>query len=328
LPRPHPSGCGPRRRRTHDIRTAHPDAHAAPTPARDVIEIIANPDGAVWCDRLSVGLERTGIILSETQIESAIGTIAAMHDQVVHAAAPRLKAELPLDGSRFQGLIRPVSPPTFVIRKHLPHVISLTQQVAAGTVTAAHAAVLLEALRQRRNILIVGATLSGKTVLADSLIDAMSVLFGEQLRLVLIEDTYELHCTAPNVVHLHTCDAADLRTLVHDTLRLRPDRIIVGEVRGAEALDLLKAWNTGHPGGVTTVHADTAAHALLRLETLIEEAGVKPNPRMIAASIHLLVMMARVGSRQWRVQEVLKVQGWDAQSQQYQVSQIQPQQEV
>jgi type IV secretion system protein TrbB len=218
----------------------------------DIIELMANPDGTVWCDRLSVGMERLGLRLSETQIESAIGTVAAMHGLVVHAGSPRLKAELPLDGSRFQGLIRPVSPPTFVIRKHLTHVISLPQQVESGTVTAAQAAVLLEALRQRRNILIVGATLSGKTVLADSLIDAMCTLFGEQLRLVLIEDTYELHCTAPNVVHLHTCDAADLRTLVQDTLRLRPDRIIVGEVRGAEALDLLKAWNTGHPGGVTT----------------------------------------------------------------------------
>lgn len=294
----------------------------------DVIEIMANPNGEVWLDRLSVGLERTGVVLSEAQIESAIGTVAAMHDQVVHAASPRLKAELPLDGSRFQGLMRPVSPPTFVIRKHLQQVIPLAQQVDAETLTAGQAAVLSQALRQRWNIVIVGATLSGKTVLANSLIDAMLTLFGEQLRLVLIEDTYELRCPAPNVVHLHTCEAADLRTLVQDTLRLRPDRIIVGEVRGAEALDLLKAWNTGHPGGVTTIHADTAAQALIRLETLIEEAGVKPNPRMIAASIHLLVMMERVGSRQWRVQELLQVQGWDHRTQHYQCSPIQPQQEV
>jgi type IV secretion system protein VirB11 len=131
--------------------------------------------------------------------------------------------------------------------------------------------------------------------------------------LVLIEDTYELLCPAPNVMHLHTCDAADLRTLVQDTLRLRPDRIIVGEVRGAEALDLVKAWNTGHPGGITTVHADTAAAALVRLESLIEEAGVRPNPRVIATACHLLVMMERSGSQQWRVREMVRCEGWDGQ---------------
>ncbi len=294
----------------------------------DVIEIIVNPDGALWWDRLSVGMEPAGVTLSEAHIESAIGTVAAMHDQVVHAASPRLKAELPLDGSRFQGLIRPVSPPTFVIRKQLQQVITLEQQVASGTLTTAQADVLLHALRQRWNIVLVGATLSGKTVLANSLLDALRTVCGDHLRLVVIEDTYELRCTAPNVVHLHTCDAADLRTLVQDTLRLRPDRIIVGEVRGAEALDLLKAWNTGHPGGITTVHADTAAQALIRLESLIEEAGVRPNPRMIASAIHLLVMMERVGSRQWRVQDLLRVHGWDGRAQRYQFSQIQSLQEV
>ena len=297
----------------------------------DVIEIIVNPDGALWWDRLSVGMEPAGVVLSEAQIESAIGTVAAMHDQVVHAAAPRLKAELPLDGSRFQGLLRPVSPPTFVIRKQLTHVPTLDQQVEAGTLTNAQAEVLRYALRRRWNIVIVGATLSGKTVLANALLDALRALCGEHLRLVLIEDTYELRCTAPNVVHLHTCEAADLRTLVQDTLRLRPDRIIVGEVRGAEALELLKSWNTGHPGGITTVHADTAAQALIRLESLIEEAGVRPNPRMIASTIHLIVMMARVGSRQWRVQELVRVHGWDARTartQHYQLSQIHSLQEV
>jgi P-type conjugative transfer ATPase TrbB len=292
----------------------------------DVIEIMANPEGTVWVDCLSVGMQQTEIILSETQMESAIGTVAAMHDHVVHAASPRLKAELPLEGTpRFQGMIRPVSPPTFVIRKHVPRVITLAQHVEAGTLTAAQAAVLIDALRQRRNIIIVGATLSGKTVLADSLMDSMCDLFGDRLRLVVIEDTYELHVTAPNAVHLHTTDTVDVRTLVQDTLRLRPDRIIVGEVRGAEALELLKAWQTGHPGGVTTVHADTAAQALIRLETLIEEAGVKPNPRMIAASLHVIVMMERTGSRAWRVQEILHVQGWDARTQQYLFTELQPQ---
>ena len=283
----------------------------------DVIEIMANPNGELWFDRLSVGLQCTGVILSEAQIELAIGTVAAMHDLVVNDAHPRLKAEMPLDGSRFQGMIRPISAPMFVIRKHLTQAIPLTQHVIDETMTPRHLEVIRTAIQHRRNIILVGATLSGKTVIANSIIDEMLRVFGEQLRLVLIEDTYELVCPAANTVHLHTCAAADLRTLVQDTLRIRPDRIIVGEVRGAEALDLLKAWNTGHPGGVTTVHADTAAQALVRLETLIEEAGVRPNPRMIASAVHLIILMARVGSRQWRVQELIEVRGWDARTQQY-----------
>jgi type IV secretion system protein VirB11 len=270
---------------------------------------MVNPDGAVWFDRLSVGLERTGDSLSEAQIEMIIGTVAHWHGVVVHRDAPRLRAELPLDGSRFQGLLRPVSPPMFVIRKQLQQVITLEQQVTAGTLTTSQAAVLQDAVRARRNIVIVGGTLSGKTVLANTLIDEMVRLFGPFLRLVLIEDTYELRCVAPNVVHLHTCDAVGLQQLVQDALRLRPDRIIVGEVRGAEAWDLLKSWNTGHPGGVTTVHADTAPQALDRLEALIEEAGVRPNPHVLAATIHYIVCMARTGSQTWRGQEIVRCAG-------------------
>ena len=161
----------------------------------DVIEIMANPNGEIWFDRLSCGVERTGMVFSETQIETIIGTIAHWHGVVVHREAPRLRAELPLDGSRFQGLLRPVSPPTFVIRKHLKQVISLDEQVAAGTLTPAQAATLHAAINARNNIAIVGGTLSGKTVLANTVIDAMVQAFGESLRLVLIEDTYELRCT-------------------------------------------------------------------------------------------------------------------------------------
>jgi len=249
--------------------------------------------------------------LPEAQIEMAIGTVAHCHELVVHRDAPRLRAELPLDGSRFQGVLRPVSPPAFVIRKQLKTVITLAQQVASGTLTNWQATVLRDAIQARRNIVIAGGTLSGKTVLANSLIDEMFRLHGEQLRLVLIEDTYELRCTAPNVVHLHTCEAATMRMLVQDSLRLRPDRIIVGEVRGAEALDLIKSWNTGHPGGVTTVHADTAPQALDRLEALIEEAGVTPNPRTLANTVHLVILIERIGSRQWRVREMVRCIGWN-----------------
>lgn len=288
----------------------------------DVIEIMANPDGVVWCDRLSVGMQQTDILLPESQIELVCTTVAAMHQYVVTAACPLLKAELPLEGRpRFQGMIRPVSPPTFVIRKHTPTVITMAQQIASGTITEAQAAILIEAIRQRQNIIPVGPTLSGKTVIADSLMHEMCER-EPLLRLVVIEDTYELHVAAPNAIHLHTTEAADLRTLVQTTMRLRPDRIIVGEVRGAEALDLVKALATGHPGGITTVHANSAKEAMDRIESLIEEAGVQPNRRMLASTINMIVMMDRPQSNQWRVKEILRVEGWDAVKQEYQFTEM------
>lgn len=284
----------------------------------DVIEIMANPDGVVWCDRLSVGMEQTEILLPESQIELVCTTVASIHQHIVTAEYPLLKAELPLEGRpRFQGMIRPVSPPTYVIRIHTPQVITMAQQIASGTITETQAAILIGALRQRQNIILVGATLSGKTVLADSLMHAMCEMFGPQLRLVVIEDTYELHVAAPNAIHLHTTETTDLRTLIQTTMRLRPDRIIVGEVRGAEALDLVKALGTGHPGGITTIHANSAKEAMDRLESLIEEAGVQPNRRMLANTINMIVMMIRTGSAQWRVKEILHVEEWNTVKREY-----------
>jgi type IV secretion system protein TrbB len=129
-------------------------------------------------------------------------------------------------------------------------------------------------------------------------------------RIVILEDTRELQCEARNAVQLHTGDVADLTRLVRVTMRLRPDRIIVGEVRGGEALALLKAWNTGHPGGVTTVHANSAAAALLRLDSLIQESGVPLQPRLVAETVDLVVFIARTPERR-RVREVVRVNGYD-----------------
>lgn len=286
----------------------------------DVIEVMANPDGWVWVDRLSVGAERTDIRLPAAQIENTVCTVAAMHNgSVADAENPLIQAELRLPGQpRFQGTILPVSLPTYTIRKHTPCTITLFEQTIMGTVTPDQAQILLAALARRDNIIAVGATLAGKTVIADSLMDSLYLMFGKDTRIVTIEDTYELHCPAINKVMLHTDGAISLQSLVRAAMRMRPDRVVVGEVRGAEALDLLKAWGTGHPGGICTLHANSAAQALSRLHSLVEEAGVTNKQQMIAETIDLVVMMERPQSNQWRVKEILRVEGWNVEKQSYQ----------
>ncbi len=276
----------------------------------NVIEIMANPDGRVWLDTLSQGLVDTGVVLTSTQIDMAIGTVAAYYGRVVNDASPRLQAELPLGGQRFQGVRPPLSPPLFVIRKHLPQVFSIAEMVAQGTVTAAQAEILLGAIQNEQNIIIAGATLSGKTVLLDTLLYEMPRILGEYLRLIVIEDTHELHVAVRNRVTLRATDEQPMRVLVHAAMRLRPDRLIIGEVRGAEALEMLKAWNTGHGGSACTVHASSAAQALRRLKTAVQEAGVPADPEFIGEVVDLLVMMRRRGPRQWRVEEILGCHGW------------------
>jgi type IV secretion system protein VirB11 len=276
----------------------------------NVIEIMANPDGCVWLDTLAEGLVDTGLVLSSTQIDLAIGTVAAYYGRVVNEESPRLQAELPLGGQRFQGVRPPISSPLFVIRKHLPRVFSMAELVAQGTVTETQAEVLLTALQEEQNIIIAGATLSGKTVLLDTLLSEMPRLLGEQLRLIVIEDTHELHVAVRNRVTLRASDTEPMRVLVHAAMRMRPDRLIIGEVRGAEALEMLKAWNTGHGGSACTVHASSAAQALRRLKTTVQEAGVPADPELIGEVVDLLVMMKRRGSRQWGVEEIVACHRW------------------
>src|SRR5262245_6600444 len=281
----------------------------------DVIEVLVTGQGEVWLDRLSVGKERTGVVLPEAQREMVIGTVAAWHGLVVNRHQPLLKAEVPPDGARFQGMVRPVSAPAFVIRRPFPHIIPLAQYVAEGSMTAEQAAVLRAALTNREKILIAGATLSGKTILANSLVAEVLQLHGSGLRTVLIEDTYEM--TAPagatNCDHLHTCEEADLRTVIQTTMRLSPEFIVVGEVRGPEAWDLLNVWSTGHGASVSTIHADTPEGALRRFAMLIRQAGVEPDHELIGSTVTLIVVMERVGSRHWRIREMARSAGWDGQ---------------
>ena len=221
--------------------------------------------------------------------------------------SPRVSAELPESGERFEGLVPPVvAAPCFAIRRQAVAVFTLDDYVAARIMSDLQAELLRAAVRERKNILVAGGTSTGKTTLVNALLAEVATS-GD--RVVLIEDTRELQCAAPNLVALRTKDgAASLSDLVRSALRLRPDRIPIGEVRGAEALDLLKAWGTGHPGGVGTLHAGSAVGALRRLEQLIQEAVVTVPRALIAETIDVIAVLAGRGSAR-RLAELAVVRG-------------------
>jgi type IV secretion system protein VirB11 len=278
-----------------------------------VQEIMVNPDGRLWLDRLGEGRSDTGMIYDPAQIERIIRLVASHARTEVHAGAPIVSAELPPHdegaGERFEGVLPPVAiAPCFSIRKPASRIYTLADYVADGLIAAAAAGLLARTVAEKRNILIAGGTSSGKTTLANALLAEMAGL-GE--RIILIEDTRELQSAAPDVVALRTRgEAVTMADLVRSTLRLRPDRIIVGEIRGREALDMLKAWNTGHPGGIATVHANSATAALFRLEQLTQEAAVTAPRRLIAEAIDIIVYIAGRGLDR-RIETIARVGGLD-----------------
>ena len=289
------------------LRTALGPAIAAFLEDPSIVEVMLNPDGRLWIDRLSSGLADTGERLSAADGERIVRLVAHHVGAEVHAGAPRVSAELPETGERFEGLLPPVvAAPAFAIRKPAVAVFTLENYVAAGIMSAAQAATLRLAVSERRNILVAGGTSTGKTTLTNALLAEVAKTSD---RVVLIEDTRELQCQAPNLVALRTKDGVvSLSDLVRSSLRLRPDRIPIGEVRGAEALDLLKAWGTGHPGGVGTIHAGTGIGALRRLEQLIQEAVVTVPRALIAETIDLVAVLAGRGSER-RLAELVRVTG-------------------
>jgi len=289
------------------LRTALGPAIAGYLDDPSVVEVMLNPDGRLWIDRLAGGMEDTGTRIGPADAERIVRLVAHHVGVEVHPASPRVSAELPGSGERFEGLVPPVvAAPCFAIRRPAVAVFSLDDYVAAGIMTATQAEFLRHAVAERKNILVAGGTSTGKTTLVNAL---LAEIAQTGARVVLIEDTRELQCAAPNLVALRTRDgAASLSDLVRSSLRLRPDRIPIGEVRGAEALDLLKAWGTGHPGGVGTLHAGSAIGALRRLEQLIQEAVVTVPRALIAETIDLIAVLSGRGSAR-RLAELTTVQG-------------------
>jgi type IV secretion system protein TrbB len=289
------------------LRTALGPVIAAWLEDPAIIEVMLNPDGRLWIDRLGEGLADTGDMMSAADGERIIRLVAHHVGTEIHSASPRVSAELPETGERLEGLVPPVvAAPSFAIRKPAVAVFTLADYVSAGIMSVGQADILRAAVATRQNILVAGGTSTGKTTLTNALLAEIAKTSD---RVVLIEDTRELQCTSPNLVALRTKDGvATLSDLVRSALRLRPDRIPIGEVRGAEALDLLKAWGTGHPGGVGTIHAGSAIGTLRRMEQLIQEAVVTVPRALIAETINIIAVLVRDGSGR-RLAELARVEG-------------------
>jgi type IV secretion system protein VirB11 len=272
-----------------------------------IIELMLNPDGKLWIDRLGQGRSFTGHIMTPADAERVIFIVASSVGLTCNKDSPILSAELPRSGSRFQGILPPiVQRPTFTIRKRAVKIFTLEDYVSQEILKSTHADIIRHAITSRKNILIAGGTGSGKTTLTNAILNEIA---ATKDRVVIIEDTQELQCNADDCVSLRTKEeCASMTDLLRATMRLRPDRIVIGEVRGPEALALLKAWNTGHPGGCATLHADSAERALSRLEQLVFEAGVSAANRLIAEAVSFIVFIEKHGVSR-RVPELLALRG-------------------
>ena len=276
----------------------------------NVVEIMLNPDGRVFVERLGEPPQHIGD-LNGGASEIVIGAVAHTLGTDAHGNQPIVSGELPMDGHRFEGLLPPiVSAPAFTIRKRASRLIPLSDYCEAGILTAKHADAIREAIASRLNIVVAGGTGSGKTTLANALLHEIATIAPQQ-RLIILEDTAELQCAAVNAVALRTSSTVDMGRLLKSTMRLRPDRIIIGEVRDGAALTLLKGWNTGHPGGLTTIHANDAPSALRRLEQLTAEASQQPMCEVIGEAIDLVVSIERTPVGRV-VRDVLRVEAFSS----------------
>jgi type IV secretion system protein TrbB len=253
-----------RRRELAQLRTGLGHVVLSILDEPTTVEVVLNADGRLWRERLGESMQEVGK-MSAGQAEAFLRCLASILKTTITRENPILDGELP-DGSRVSGQLPPiVSSPVFAIRKRASAVFPLSQYVADGIMTESEKDLLSNAVRTHRNILVSGSVGCGKTTLLNALIGEIDP--GE--RLIVIEDTTEIQCVSINRVQYRASFEVDMTRLVRTSLRMRPDRLLVGEVRGPEALDLIISWNLGHPGGLATIHANDARSSLTRLETLI-----------------------------------------------------------
>ena len=279
----------------------------------DVFEIIVNPDTKIWIDTFSKGRVFSGKTIAPELSEQIILQVANLKDMVCSAKNPTIGTELP-DGSRFQGFLPDVVPaPAFNIRTHAKQKLTLDDYVRDGIMTNEDKQVIVDAIKTRKNIIAAGGTKSGKTTFLNAILAEIS---KQPDRIVMIEDTRELQCTAEDFLPLKVTDTRSMNDLLRDTLRATPDRIVVGEVRNGEALSLLKAWNTGHDGGCSTVHSSSALQTLERLEEMVMEVSKTPQESMIGSAVDVIIYLQRQGTSRI-VEDILSVDGYDRTAQTY-----------
>lgn len=269
---------------------------------QSVIEVMLNQDGKLWAESLTKGKFFTGKKIDSQTALNIIKLVAASRHCVVDAAHPEISCDLPEHGERFQGFLPPVSTtPIFSIRKKATRVFTLNDYVEKKALTKKQAEKLKKSILTKKNILIAGGTSSGKTTFANALLNELK---DTKDRLIVLEDLPELQINAQDCVILKTTPEKTMRDLVKGSMRLRPDRIIIGEVRDGAALELLKAWNTGHPGGICTIHANSPEATISRLEDLIMEVVETVPKRLIHEAIDIIIFMERNEENRFIVQAI------------------------
>ncbi|MCU7799129.1 MAG: P-type conjugative transfer ATPase TrbB [gamma proteobacterium symbiont of Lucinoma myriamae] len=277
----------------------------------NTIELMLNADGKLWQECIDKPMTHIGDITT-IRADSILKTLAGYHGKEITREKSLLECEVPLDGSRFAGQIPPVvTAPIFTIRKKAIRIFTLEDYLDDKVMTEEQYDVIKKSIKNHRNILIVGGTGTGKTTLVNACINEM-VIINPTERLCIIEDTGEIQCTAINHIQYHTSIDVSMTQLLKTTLRMRPDRILVGEVRGPEALDLLMAWNTGHEGGAATIHANTAHSGLERLSTLISMNTHAPRQieSLIVEAVHVLISIVKTSEGR-KIQDIIEVLGFE-----------------
>jgi len=282
-----------------------------------IYEVLLNPDGTLWVDGYQ-GKREYGT-MSPAAAKNLINTVASVSDELITYKNPGFSGELWVEIKeefklfRFQAFIPPVvTYPAFAIRKRAGRVIPLENYVHDEIITCGQEKIIKESVEKRKSILVIGGTQSGKTTFCNAILDCIAQTHPQD-RVIIIEDTQELKCNVKDSVTMRSSPMKSMNDLIFDSMRMRPDRIIIGEVRGKEAHSLIKAWNTGHPGGVSTIHANSALSGLLRLEQLIMEAGVPPVPEAIAEAVNVLVFIQKTnkGKKGRQVTAILELKGYD-----------------
>lgn len=296
-------------RRHNSLRHALGDLVLSALEDEGVVEIMLNCDSSLWIEK-NGELQRIGEI-SVDNANSILMNVSSSIKHVLTKETPIVSAELSLDGSRFQGMAPPVvERPVFTIRKKATSIYPLSDYVRRNIIRHKEAEYLRSAILNYQNIMVVGGTGSGKTTFCNALLNEIAILTPRD-RMIIIEDTKELQCNMANRVFMRESEWTPTIDLAQSTQRMRPNRITVGEIRkGAPALELLKLWNTGHPGGMGTVHANSAYQGLTRMDQLIQEVSSNPQRELIAEAVNVCVFLKKSGHAR-RVEEIVEVTGYN-----------------
>lgn len=288
----------------------------------DVTEINVNDDGKMWVKRHGLNASHFSN-LTPSEAMNVISLVADSVKEIVSFENYKLECEFPLDGSRFSALVPPVvRAPSFSLRKHNPRQIPLSDFVAQGVFPQEVHDLIRSAIAQKLNFLVVGGTASGKTTLVNSVINEMA-LMNPRERVVIAEDTRELKSSFDNTLYLRTTLAAPLSEVVSVILRHSPDRIFVGEVRDHTALNMLMLWNTGHPGGICTIHANSAHETFGRMEDMVRQACGEPLSRVVGQAVDIVLFLEPAQNSAGRVlSQVIRCHGYNEKDMKYELEEI------